>query len=146
MRPGPAIHLTFRAVCEAAAQGAYMTPVWMKRSAMVFFAAVAFTVAVPAVQAATRLGVDLSPANAASGARGRATVVVRRLRHGLDATLAVVVRKLRPSTTYDVTADGMPIGTVTTDGAGNGRAHFRSHPRGQDQALGVDPRGKTIGV
>src|SRR5207244_1249528 len=84
--------------------------------------------------------------NAVSGARGRATVVVRRLRDGLDPTLAVVVRKLRPSTTYDVTADGTAIGTVTTDAAGNGRARFRSRPRGQDQALGVDPRGKTIGV
>ena len=69
-----------------------MTSVWMKRSAVTFFAAVAITLAVPAARAATRVGVDLSPANAASGARGRASVVVRRLRGGLDATLTVVVR------------------------------------------------------
>src|SRR5439155_9490192 len=113
-----------------------------------FFAVVTVVLAAarPEVRAATRVGVELSAANAAAGGRGGATVFARRLHQGLDAALTVVVRKLDSSTTYEVTVGGVRVGTLTTNAAGNGRARFRTRPRAQDQFLGVDPRAKTIGV
>src|SRR5438094_16063 len=125
-----------------------MTSVRIKRGAVTFFAVVTVVLAAarPEVRAATRVGVELSAANAAAGGRGGATVFARRLHQGLDAALTVVVRKLDSSTTYDVTVGGVRVGTLTTNAAGNGRARFRTRPRAQDQFLGVDPRAKTIGV
>ncbi len=125
-----------------------MTSVRIKRGAVTFFAVVTVVLAAarPEVRAATRVGVELSAANAAAGGRGGATVFARRLHQGLDAALTVVVRKLDSSTTYEVTVGGVRVGTLTTNAAGNGRARFRTRPRAQDQFLGVDPRAKTIGV
>src|SRR2546426_1975557 len=124
-----------------------MTPVRIKRGAITLFAAMAITlVAAAEVRAAVRVRVNVSPSNAAAGGRGRATMVVRHLRQGPDGTLTVLVRKLAPSTTHEVTADGVHIGTLTTNSAGNGRARFRSHPRGNDQLLSVDPRPMAIAV
>ena len=41
---------------------------------------------------------------------------------------------------------GVPIGSLTTDAAGSGRARFSTVPRTADQPLGVDPRGQEVEV
>src|SRR5439155_971125 len=63
-----------------------MTSVRIKRGAVTFFAVVTVVLAAarPEVRAATRVGVELSAANAAAGGRGGATVFARRLHQGLD--------------------------------------------------------------
>src|SRR5215813_11593329 len=93
---------------------------------------------------ATRATLDLTPRSSLT--HGQATVVVRRLRSGLDGTLLVTVRNLDARTTYEIVIDGVRIGTLTTNAAGRGRARFRTQPLGHDQLLGVDPRGQPIAV
>jgi hypothetical protein len=88
-----------------------------------------------------RVREDLTATSAApTGARGRAVVRVRNE----DGRLTVVAKDVGRDTTFDVILDGVKIGTLTTSGGGNGRAHFRSRPRGHDQLLGTDPRGKML--
>jgi hypothetical protein len=45
-----------------------------------------------------------------------------------------------------VTLDGVRIGGFTTRRGGAGRARFDTRPRGSDQLLGVDPRGKVVAL
>lgn len=77
---------------------------------------------------------------APAGARGRAVIRVRNE----DGRLTVIAKDIGSDTSFDVILDGVKIGTLTTTGGGNGRAHFRSRPHGHDQLLGTDPRGKTL--
>ena len=84
---------------------------------------------------------DLTATSAApAGARGRTVVRVRNE----DGRLTVVAKDVGRDTTFDVILDGVKIGTLTTTGGGNGRAHFRTRPHGHDQLLGTDPRGKML--
>ena len=45
-----------------------------------------------------------------SRVQGVASVVVRRVRRGLDGTLVVSVRNLDPRTTYEIVVHGVRIG------------------------------------
>ena len=75
-------------------------------------------------------------------ARGRLKL---QIRGGSDGRFDVRVQKLAGDTTYEVLADGVAIGTITTSGGGNGRLRFRSAPRSsKDVFLGFDPRGMVI--
>ncbi len=82
----------------------------------------------------------IATAVAPAFARGRAVVVVKNS----DGRLVVVAKKLLRDTTYDLILEGVSIGSLTTTGGGNGKARLRSQPRGRDQFLGTDPRGKTL--
>ena len=118
------------------------------RSRIPFLVAITFalSVAPPRALSAVRARWVLAPTVAGARSAGAATLVVRRLRNGLSSTLTVVGRNLEPRTTYEVTVQGVRIGTLSTNDAGRGRARFRSQPRSGDQLLGVDPRGKSIAV
>ena len=84
---------------------------------------------------------DLVPTAAApAGARGRAVVRVRNEK----GRLIVIAKDIGRDATFDVILDGVKIGTLQTTGGGNGRARFRTRPRGHDQLLGTDPRGKQL--
>jgi hypothetical protein len=45
---------------------------------------------------------------------------------------------------YDVVIDGVRVAALDTNGSGGGRVRFSTDPRGGDELLGVDPRGKTV--
>jgi hypothetical protein len=81
---------------------------------------------------------DVTPA-----ARGQAVLRINRRAHGW---LRLEVRNLGPDDTFDVSVGGIPIGTVTTNAAGNGRTRFSTQPGAHEQLLGTDPRGKRATV
>ena len=122
--------------------------VWLERRLLICTVAVmlALQATAPPATGAMRLSLYLTARSPGAHTQGQATVIVRRLRRGLDGTLLVVVRNLDAHTTYEIVVRGVRIGTLTTNGRGRGRARFRTHPRGHDQLLGVDPRGKRIAV
>jgi len=64
----------------------------------------------------------------------------------MEGRMGVAAKNLAPGATFDVTVQGVRIGSLTTNGRGGGRARFRTSPRGHDQLLGVDPRGKKLAV
>src|SRR5262245_45832720 len=94
-------------------------------------------------------GVSIRQALVATGvdpdAAGQARVDVRDRRNGLRGRLEVRTRKLDGLSSFDVTVDGVRIGSFTTRRAGTGKVKFDSRERG-GQLLGVDPRGKTVAV
>jgi len=94
---------------------------------------------------AAKVEQQLEATDSGSGG-GNARVVVRRLRRGVDGQLLVTVHGMSPGTSYEVTLDGVAIGTVTTNAHGNGRARFRNQPGASEQLLGADPTGKTVAV
>src|SRR5438874_5735983 len=119
----------------------------LKRRLIRVAAAVALLLAAPSPGVgATRASQTPAARSPDSRAQGEARVAVPRVRKGLDGVLVVLVRKLEPRTTYEIVVQGVRIGTLTTNGAGRGRARFRTHPRRGDQLLGVDPRGKRVAV
>jgi hypothetical protein len=79
-------------------------------------------------------------------ARGRVKVEIRDRSAGLEGRFEVRARKLDALSTFDVTLDGVRIGSFTTRRNGSGKARFDTRPRGDDQLLGVDPRGRTAAV
>src|SRR4029078_9068382 len=47
---------------------------------------------------------------------------------------------------FEITIDGVRVGTLTANRRGSARARFRTNPRGDDQLLGVDPRGRALAM
>ena len=80
------------------------------------------------------------------GAGGRLKADIRPGRAGQRGKLEVRSRGLVPATSYDVTLDGVRIGSFTTNRKGRGKARFDTRPRGNKQFLGVDPRGRLAAV
>jgi hypothetical protein len=64
----------------------------------------------------------------------------------MQGSLTIKARGLAPKSTFGVLIGGAPIGTLRTSSLGSGRARFRPQPRGRDQKLTVDPRGKLVAV
>ena len=79
-------------------------------------------------------------------AKGHVRVEIRDRRAGLEGRFEVRVRKLDALASFDVTLDGVRIGSLTTRRNGSGKARFDTRPHGDDQPLGVDPRGRTAAV
>ena len=79
-------------------------------------------------------------------ARGKAIFKVRGKGSRRSGTLVVTAAKLERRSSLEVTIDGVRIGTLPTSGRGAGHARFRTAPRGDDQLLGIDPRGRTIAL
>jgi hypothetical protein len=86
----------------------------------------------------------LTPPVATSPARGRAMLLAWKHHGNLEGSLDVYARALTAASSFEVLVDGVKIGDFTTNAAGGGHAHFRSHPRGSALVLGVDPRGKRL--
>jgi len=79
-------------------------------------------------------------------AAGRVKVQIRDRPRGLQGRLEVRARKLDGLQTFDVTLDGVRIGSFTTRRSGSGKVRFDTRPRGNGRLLGADPRGKTAAV
>jgi hypothetical protein len=90
-------------------------------------------------QGLTATGVD-------PDATGQVRVNIRDRSNGLGGRFIVKARRLDGRKTFDVTLDGIRIGSLTTSHGGSGKAKFDTRPRGNDQLLGVDPRGKAAAV
>ena len=89
---------------------------------------------------------DLVATGVDPDATGQVRVDIRDQSTGLRGRLKVKVKGLDDSTTFDVTVEGVLIGSFTTRRSGSGKVRFDTRPRGNDQLLGVDPRGKTVAV
>lgn len=96
--------------------------------------------------AATRVRQPLGVTGADADASGELRLVVRSTRNGLRGKLNVRARGLDPQATYAITIDGVTIGSMTARRNGAARALFDSRPRGNQQLLGVDPRGRLAAV
>ncbi|HEV7731375.1 MAG TPA: hypothetical protein VGR62_04395 [Candidatus Binatia bacterium] len=88
----------------------------------------------------------LSPTGVDADASGDAKVNVKSRAAGLRGKLEVRGRKLDAGAAYQVTVDGVRIGGFTTSRSGAGKVRFDTSPNKNDQLLGVDPRGRAIGV
>jgi hypothetical protein len=84
----------------------------------------------------------LKPTAAAPRGSGKAVLTVRNAK----GKMVVSGRNLTPNATFQVVVGGVPIGTFVTTKRGRGRTRFSTQPRGNDQALGTDPRGKHLAV
>ncbi len=104
------------------------------------------SIAVPGVDAATIVRQPLLASGGGSKERGDAKLVVRGHGATLRAALRVRARKLTDDTAYDVTVDGVRIGSFTTSRRGTGKVRFRTTPSPNSTLLGVDPRGRVIAV
>lgn len=85
----------------------------------------------------------LAPTGVDPNASGRTQLTLKAASNG---QFEVVGKKLDRKATFEVLVDGVKVGTLTTTGGGNGKARFRSRPRGNDQLLGFDPRGGTVTI
>jgi hypothetical protein len=101
----------------------------------------------PAAAASDAVRVHLESTGVDADAAGNGKVNVRDRRRSMSGTLDLRVRRLVPKTTYQVTIDGIAVGTIVTKRSGSGRARFRTkRSNGRNQFLGVDPRGRTIAI
>ena len=111
------------------------------RTALAVLLATALQVSAPA-HARDRVGCNLS-GDGAARASGRVRALISDPSHG---RLEVRVRDLPPGQSFDVLVGTVKVGTILTDGGGQGRLRFRSRPHGHDLLLGFDPRGAMITI
>jgi len=104
--------------------------------------ALAATLAGSTASAASHVKAGLVSTGKDPDARGHASLVVR----GSKGKLAVSAHRLSGAATFEIVVDGVRMGTLSTHNGGNGKARFTTRPRGGDQLLGVDPRGKLLQV
>lgn len=88
----------------------------------------------------------LQSGGADADARGSAVFKVRGRGSRRRGTLVVTARRLESRSSYEVTVDGVRVGSLGTSRRGSGRARFGTAPRGDDQFLGVDPRGRSVAL
>jgi hypothetical protein len=101
----------------------------------------------PVRASAERVRTRLIATGADEDARGKASLNVRRRKGELTGQLTVTAKKLEGEQSYEVTVDGVRLGTLETNRRGRGKARFRTVPRpGKDQLLGVDPRGRSVAL
>lgn len=109
-------------------------------------ALVAGTLLLASPVAAATIRQTLTPSGVDADASGSARVKVRSQRSELRGRLTVKLQRLDAGAVFQVTVDGVPIGTVTASRAGKVRVRFDTRPSSRDQLLGVDPRGRAIGI
>jgi hypothetical protein len=97
--------------------------------------------AAPAAARPVKVKLALAATGVDPNADGRTQLV---LKNASDGKFDVMVRKVDRDTAFEVLVNGVKVGTLTTSGGGNGKASFRSRPRGHDQLLGFDPRGAVV--
>lgn len=76
-------------------------------------------------------------------AKGSARLIVQK---ASDGRFEVKVKKLPRNAAFDVLVDSVKVGSLQTNGGGNGQLRFRTKPKGHDVALGFDPRGGLVEV
>ena len=109
--------------------------------------ALASVVATTAMAKTETVKLMLLPTGADADALGAGKVKIRNRAGTLSGKFELRARRLGSLTTYQVTVDGVAIGTLATSRSGNGRARFRTDPRSErDQLLGVDPRGRSLAM
>jgi hypothetical protein len=102
--------------------------------------------AVPAVHATT-VKQPLHPTGVASGANGQASFAMSgTAKSGRHGRLKVRARGLAAGKSFHVSVAGVHIGTLTTNGAGSGKASFSNPQLGHAQLLGIDPSGHLLEV
>jgi hypothetical protein len=83
----------------------------------------------------------------ASGAQGQASFSMSgTASSGRRGKLKVLARGLSPGKIFGISVGGVHIGTLTTNGAGTGRATFSNPQKGHSQLLGADPQGHLLEV
>jgi hypothetical protein len=92
---------------------------------------------------AVRVKQDLSPTGADPDARGKLRFL---LKGPADGRLVIRIGRLARRSGFEVLADGVKVGALTTTGGGSGRLRFRSDPGEHDLLLGFDPRGRSLVV
>jgi hypothetical protein len=94
------------------------------------------------------LVVRLTLAPPASGGGAQGTAMLKVQGHGARRTGMLIVRvaRLAPRATFDLTLDGVRIGSLATSRRGAASARLRTRPRRGDQLLGTDPRGRDLRV
>ena len=104
------------------------------------------TVVVVAASSRTMFNQKLAAtAGAPSKAAGKASVNIHfDGRNGTQGSFTVLASHLARNGHYDVIVGGVKVGTIKTNGGGNGRAAFSTTPRGATSLLGFDPRGATV--
>ena len=112
------------------------------------FALALLAVLLPTTVAAKGITVrqSLARTGADPDAVGQVRVEVRNRKTGMRGRLEVRARRLDARQTFEVTLDGVRIGSFTTRRGGSAKVRFDTRPRGQDRLLGADPRGKTAAV
>ena len=109
--------------------------------------ALATMVATSAIASTETVKLTLLPTGADADALGTGKVKIRNRAGELSGRFELRARRLASNAEYQVTVDGVRIGTLSTSASGNGRARFRTDPRNErDQLLGVDPRGRAVGI
>ena len=88
----------------------------------------------------------LQPTVVNPDAGGQATALIKGNGKARKGKLRVSATKLNPHQSYTVRLAGVPIGTLSTDATGHGKAKFSTLPGSLEQPLGTDPFGKTVEV
>ena len=114
--------------------------------ATIALAALTFSIGITEPARATSARSTLAPTGADPNASGRAVMRAKRKKGALQGQLLVTARKVDASAEFEVTIDGVRVGTLTANRRGSARARFRTTPRGADQLLGVDPRGRALAI
>src|SRR5262249_6250722 len=94
-------------------------------------------------RAAVHVHAKLLPTAHAPKARGQAML---QLKSASNGRLKIAAQRLAASTSFDVVADGVKVGTLTTNGHGTGKTRLSTAPHGQNGFLGFDPRGTSLAV
>jgi len=124
----------------------HLTHTWGKARILAGLGAAAILLAGVTSAPASKAKIALAATGADADAKGTATVQVRKKKGALQGTLRVSVKKVAPGL-YEVTVDGVRIGTLEASGKGKGKARFKTTPRSKkDQYLGVDPRGRSVAL
>ena len=119
---------------------------WVKAPILGILGAALLVGGLPVTAHARSVRQALFPSGADADASGKASLQVKKKKGVLSGQLTVQAKKLDAGT-FEVTVDGVRIGTLDTNARGKGKARFRTSPRSSDdQLLGVDPRGRSLAL
>jgi hypothetical protein len=119
---------------------------WGKAPTGVLLGAALLAAVLPTTANARSVRQTLVATGADADASGKAVLQVKRKKGALAGQLTVQARKLDAGT-FEVTVDGVRIGTLEANARGRGKARFRTGARAaDDQLLGVDPRGRSLAL
>src|SRR5689334_13375450 len=111
-----------------------------------FLTVATVTLAATVAVAAVVVRQPLTATSKAANAKGHAKLVLKSPSRG---KFTVAARGLPANGTFDVVVRGVRVGTLTTNGAGAGKAKFHTSlgsATGGSQRLGFDPRGTAVVV
>jgi hypothetical protein len=115
----------------------------MKRSSLSILAACLLLFAAHRALAESH---DCVPTGSDDDAEGKAVSAIKDSGGSPRGRLKLRARNVHAGTAFNVSVNGVRIGSLTSGTNGRGRVRFSSAPRGADQYLGVDPRGSRVVV